>query len=77
MEDPYFSQILSSHVDIHGNDYGLFKFFFVSCSDTVQYQMVYSGGHGPLIILGVVPGSHIVIIEYIIEDGEIMRQVKH
>lgn len=52
-------------------------FFFTSCSDTVQYQMVYSGGHGPLFILGVVPNSHIVIVEYNIEDGEIMKQVIH
>ncbi|MCI4387380.1 hypothetical protein PGIGA_G00073390 [Pangasianodon gigas] len=43
-------------------------------SDTVQYQMVYFGGNGPLFILGVVPNSHIVIVEYNIEDGEIMKQ---
>lgn len=38
--------------------------------------MIYSGGNGPLFILGVVPNSHLVIIEYNIEDGEIMKQVK-
>lgn len=56
----------------------IFKFSngFASCSDAVEYQMVYSGGHGLLIILGVVPNSHIVIVEYNIEDGEIMKQVK-
>ncbi|XP_007246404.3 ER membrane protein complex subunit 1 [Astyanax mexicanus] len=43
-------------------------------SDTVQYQTVYSGGNGQVFVLGVVPNSHIVIVEYNIEDGEIMKQ---
>ncbi|XP_076848062.1 ER membrane protein complex subunit 1 isoform X2 [Brachyhypopomus gauderio] len=43
-------------------------------SNTVQYQIVYSGGSGQVLLLGVVPNSHIVIVEYNIEDGEIMRQ---
>ncbi|XP_062872101.1 ER membrane protein complex subunit 1 [Trichomycterus rosablanca] len=43
-------------------------------SDTVNYQTVYSGGNGQVFVLGVVPNSHIVIVEYNIEDGEIMKQ---
>ncbi|KAK3519101.1 hypothetical protein QTP70_016312 [Hemibagrus guttatus] len=43
-------------------------------SDSVEYQMIYFGGNGPLFILGVVPNSHLVIVEYNIEDGEIMKQ---
>ncbi|XP_036447416.1 ER membrane protein complex subunit 1 [Colossoma macropomum] len=43
-------------------------------SDTVQYQIVYSGGNGQVFVLGVVPNSHIVIVEYNIEDGEIMKE---
>ncbi|KAG5838640.1 hypothetical protein ANANG_G00225750 [Anguilla anguilla] len=42
--------------------------------DTVQYQAVYSGGNGEVYVLGVVPQSHLSIIEYNIEDGEIMKQ---
>ncbi|XP_035238782.1 ER membrane protein complex subunit 1 isoform X1 [Anguilla anguilla] len=42
--------------------------------DTVQYQAVYSGGNGEVYVLGVVPQSHLTIIEYNIEDGEIMKQ---
>lgn len=62
---------------LHRHTWLMIYYFFASCSDTVQYQMIYSGGHGPLVILGVVPSSHIVIVEYNIEDGEIMKQVKH
>ncbi|XP_066528147.1 ER membrane protein complex subunit 1 [Hoplias malabaricus] len=43
-------------------------------SESVQYQTVYSGGNGQVFVLGVVPNSHVVIIEYNIEDGEIMKQ---
>uniref|UniRef100_A0A8C1BJ26 ER membrane protein complex subunit 1 n=1 Tax=Cyprinus carpio carpio TaxID=630221 RepID=A0A8C1BJ26_CYPCA len=43
-------------------------------SDTVQYQTIYSGGNGLVFVFGVVPNSHIVIVEYKIEDGEIMRK---
>lgn len=42
--------------------------------DTVDYQAVYSGGDGELYVLGVVPHSHLAIIEYSIEDGEILKQ---
>ncbi|MBN3310534.1 EMC1 protein, partial [Amia calva] len=43
-------------------------------SETVQYQAVYSGGSGEVFVLGVVPQSHLVVIAYNIEDGEIMKQ---
>ncbi|TSM04833.1 ER membrane protein complex subunit 1 [Bagarius yarrelli] len=43
-------------------------------SDSVEYQTIYSEGNGPLYVLGVASNSHIVIVEYNIEDGEIMRQ---
>uniref|UniRef100_A0AAY4DCU0 ER membrane protein complex subunit 1 n=1 Tax=Denticeps clupeoides TaxID=299321 RepID=A0AAY4DCU0_9TELE len=44
-------------------------------SDTVQYQTVYSSGNGDVFVLGLVPHSHIVVVAYNIEDGEIMKQV--
>uniref|UniRef100_A0AAY4DFX6 ER membrane protein complex subunit 1 n=1 Tax=Denticeps clupeoides TaxID=299321 RepID=A0AAY4DFX6_9TELE len=43
-------------------------------SDTVQYQTVYSSGNGDVFVLGLVPHSHIVVVAYNIEDGEIMKQ---
>ncbi|TRY87080.1 hypothetical protein DNTS_009164 [Danionella cerebrum] len=43
-------------------------------SDTIQYQTVYSGGNGLVFVLGIVPNSHIVIVEYKVEDGEIMSK---
>ncbi|KAM3872411.1 ER membrane protein complex subunit 1 [Diretmus argenteus] len=44
-------------------------------SDTVQYQAVYSGGNGEVYTLGVVPHSHIAIVVYSLEDGEITKQI--
>lgn len=44
-------------------------------SDTVDYQMVYSDGNGQVFALGVVPHSHVVIVAYSTEDGEIIKQV--
>ncbi|KAK6308590.1 hypothetical protein J4Q44_G00218610 [Coregonus suidteri] len=43
--------------------------------DTVQYQAVYSGGEEEVYVLGVVPNSHLTIIAYSLEDGEIIKQV--
>ncbi|KAG7472900.1 hypothetical protein MATL_G00113460 [Megalops atlanticus] len=43
-------------------------------SDTAQYQAVYAGGSGEVYVLGVVPHSHLAIVAYNIEDGEIMKQ---
>ncbi|XP_055788673.1 ER membrane protein complex subunit 1-like isoform X2 [Salvelinus fontinalis] len=42
--------------------------------DAVQYQAVYSGGEEELYVLGVVPNSHLTIIAYSLEDGEITKQ---
>ncbi|XP_075898482.1 ER membrane protein complex subunit 1 [Nelusetta ayraudi] len=44
-------------------------------SDTVDYQMVYSDGNGQVYALGVVPHSHIAIVAYSTEDGEIIKQI--
>ena len=44
-------------------------------SETVDYQAVYSGGNGEVYALGVVSHSHITIVAYSVEDGEIIKQV--
>lgn len=41
----------------------------------MDYQTVYSFGNGEVVALGVVPHSHIAIIVYSLEDGEIIKQV--
>ncbi|KAI9531000.1 DUF1620 super [Dissostichus eleginoides] len=43
-------------------------------SETVDYQSVYSGGNGEVYVLGIVPHSHIAIVVYSLDDGEIIRQ---
>uniref|UniRef100_A0A672G0Y0 ER membrane protein complex subunit 1 n=1 Tax=Salarias fasciatus TaxID=181472 RepID=A0A672G0Y0_SALFA len=43
-------------------------------SETVDYQVVYSGGNGEVYVLGIVPHSHIAVVEYSLEDGEIIKQ---
>ncbi|KAI4823768.1 ER membrane protein complex subunit 1 [Pseudochaenichthys georgianus] len=43
-------------------------------SETVDYQSVYSGGNGEVYVLGTVPHSHIAIVVYSLDDGEIIRQ---
>lgn len=49
--------------------------FFCLDSETVDYQAVYSGGNGEVYALGVVPHSHIAIVVYSADDGEIIKQV--
>uniref|UniRef100_A0A7N6BHL7 ER membrane protein complex subunit 1 n=1 Tax=Anabas testudineus TaxID=64144 RepID=A0A7N6BHL7_ANATE len=44
-------------------------------SDTVDYQAVYSGGNGEVYALGVVSHSHITVVAYSVEDGEIIKQI--
>lgn len=44
-------------------------------SDTVDYQTVYSGGNSEVYVLGVVPHSHIAIVAFSGDDGEILQQV--
>lgn len=36
---------------------------------------MYSFGNGEVVVLGVVPHSHIAIVAYSLEDGEIIKQV--
>ncbi|KAM9786088.1 ER membrane protein complex subunit 1 [Neosynchiropus ocellatus] len=43
-------------------------------SDTVDYQFLYSGS-GEVYALGVVPHSHVAIVVYSVDDGEIIRQM--
>ncbi|XP_019723602.1 ER membrane protein complex subunit 1 isoform X1 [Hippocampus comes] len=43
--------------------------------ETVDYQFVYSGGTGEVYVLGVLPHSHIAIVTYSVDDGEIIKQV--
>ncbi|XP_042333908.1 ER membrane protein complex subunit 1 isoform X2 [Sceloporus undulatus] len=45
-------------------------------SDLVQYQMVYSHGTGVVHVLGVASRSHLNVLTFSVEDGEIMRQVR-
>ncbi|XP_068453372.1 ER membrane protein complex subunit 1 [Clinocottus analis] len=44
-------------------------------SETVDFQAVYSGGNGEVYVLGVVPHSHMTIVAYSLEDGEIIKQI--
>lgn len=41
----------------------------------MNYQTVYSGGNGQVYALGIVPHSHIAIVAYSMDDGEIINQV--
>lgn len=44
-------------------------------SDSIHYQMVYSYGSGVVWALGIVPFSHVNIVKFNVEDGEIVQQV--
>ncbi|XP_068601066.1 ER membrane protein complex subunit 1 [Brachionichthys hirsutus] len=44
-------------------------------SESVDYQALYSGGDGEVYTLGVVPHSHMAIVVYSAEDGEIIKQI--
>lgn len=41
-----------------------------------QYQLVYSYGTGVVRALGVAPQSHLNIVTFSVEDGEITKQVE-
>ncbi|XP_006866390.1 PREDICTED: ER membrane protein complex subunit 1 isoform X4 [Chrysochloris asiatica] len=45
-------------------------------SDSIHYQMVYSCGSGVVWALGVVPFSHVNVVKFNVEDGEIVQQVR-
>ncbi|MBV96583.1 ER membrane protein complex subunit 1, partial [Eschrichtius robustus] len=47
-----------------------------SKDDSIHYQMVYSYGSGVVWALGVVPFSHVNIVKFNVEDGEIVQQVR-
>ncbi|XP_060614800.2 ER membrane protein complex subunit 1 [Anolis sagrei] len=45
-------------------------------SDFAQYQVVYSHGTGSVHVLGVAPRSHLNVVTFSVEDGEITKQVQ-
>ncbi|NWW60850.1 EMC1 protein, partial [Ifrita kowaldi] len=47
----------------------------LSCSESTQYQLLYSRGTGVIHVVGIVPRSHLNILTFNVEDGEITRQV--
>ncbi|KAM5126329.1 ER membrane protein complex subunit 1-like, partial [Mantella aurantiaca] len=44
-------------------------------SDTVQYQLLHSSYNGLVHVVGIVPGDHIRILTFSVEDGSITKQV--
>uniref|UniRef100_H3D366 ER membrane protein complex subunit 1 n=1 Tax=Tetraodon nigroviridis TaxID=99883 RepID=H3D366_TETNG len=44
-------------------------------SDSVDYQTVFSSGNGEVLVLGLVPHSHIAVAAFSVEDGEIIKQI--
>lgn len=54
----------------------LLPVFLPSLSDSIHYQMVYSYGSGVVWALGIVPFSHVNIVKFNVEDGEIVQQVR-
>uniref|UniRef100_A0A8C7E2D5 ER membrane protein complex subunit 1 n=1 Tax=Naja naja TaxID=35670 RepID=A0A8C7E2D5_NAJNA len=45
-------------------------------SEMVQYQLVYSHGTGVVHVVGISPQSHLNILTFSIEDGEMTRQIR-
>uniref|UniRef100_A0A8C5U4P8 ER membrane protein complex subunit 1 n=1 Tax=Malurus cyaneus samueli TaxID=2593467 RepID=A0A8C5U4P8_9PASS len=45
-------------------------------SESTQYQLLYSRGTGVIHVLGIVPQSHLNILTFNVEDGEITKQVR-
>ncbi|NXU92653.1 EMC1 protein, partial [Xiphorhynchus elegans] len=48
----------------------------LSCSESTQYQLLYSRGTGVIHVLGIVPQSHLNVLTFSVEDGEIIKQVR-
>jgi len=46
-----------------------------SCSESTQYQLLYSHGTGVIHVLGIVPQSHLSVLTFSVEDGELTKQV--
>lgn len=47
----------------------------LSCSESTQYELLYSRGTGVIHVVGIVPQSHLNVLTFNVEDGEITRQV--
>lgn len=47
----------------------------LSCSESTQYELLYSRGTGVIHVVGIVPQSHLSVLTFSVEDGEITRQV--
>ncbi|XP_060541269.1 LOW QUALITY PROTEIN: ER membrane protein complex subunit 1 [Pantherophis guttatus] len=45
-------------------------------SEIVQYQLVYSHGTGVVHVVGISPQSHLSILTFSVEDGEMTRQIR-
>ncbi|NXO30516.1 EMC1 protein, partial [Cisticola juncidis] len=45
-------------------------------SESTQYQLLYSRGTGVIHVVGFVPQSHLNILTFNVEDGEITKQVR-
>uniref|UniRef100_A0A8D0G247 ER membrane protein complex subunit 1 n=1 Tax=Sphenodon punctatus TaxID=8508 RepID=A0A8D0G247_SPHPU len=45
-------------------------------SESVQYQLVYSHGTGVVHTLGVAPQSHLNVVTFSVEDGDIAKQIR-
>ncbi|XP_062449539.1 ER membrane protein complex subunit 1 isoform X1 [Rhea pennata] len=44
-------------------------------SETAHYQLLYSHGTGMIHVLGIVPQSHLNVLTFSVEDGEITKQI--
>ncbi|XP_071305303.1 ER membrane protein complex subunit 1 isoform X1 [Agelaius tricolor] len=45
-------------------------------SESTQYELLYSRGTGVIHVVGIVPQSHLSVLTFSVEDGEITRQVR-
>ncbi|RLV93163.1 hypothetical protein DV515_00013511 [Chloebia gouldiae] len=45
-------------------------------SESTQYELLYSRGTGAIHVVGIVPQSHLNVLTFNVEDGEITRQVR-
>ncbi|XP_049671611.1 ER membrane protein complex subunit 1 [Accipiter gentilis] len=45
-------------------------------SESTQYQLLYSHGTGVIHVLGIVPQSHLNILTFSVEDGEMTKQIR-
>ncbi|KGL83409.1 ER membrane protein complex subunit 1, partial [Tinamus guttatus] len=45
-------------------------------SESARYQLLYSRGTGVIHVLGIVPQSHLNVLTFSVEDGEITKQMR-